>query len=94
MRTRAKVDSTHREIVEALQAAGCFVQSLASVGKGCPDLLVSFCGRWSVLEVKAGRGQVSEAQDEWMEKAKPAQVYVVRSVEDVTLFLHAVGDYT
>lgn len=92
MRTRARIDATHREIVDALEAAGCFVQSLASVGKGCPDLLVSFCGRWFVLEAKSGKGRLNPAQVEWTQKAG-ALVYVLRGVEDVELFIHAQGEF-
>ena len=43
--------------MEGLRRVGCFVQSLASIGKGCPDLLVGKAGSWLVLEVKDG-GQV------------------------------------
>jgi hypothetical protein len=38
--TRKRVDSNHAEIVAALRKAGYSVQSLASIGKGCPDLLI------------------------------------------------------
>lgn len=39
MRRRAKVDSNHAEIVEALRAQGWEVISLAAIGGGVPDLL-------------------------------------------------------
>ena len=48
---RAKVDANQKVIVEALRAAGCFVQSLAGVGKGCPDLLVGSDGKWYVIRI-------------------------------------------
>jgi hypothetical protein len=48
-----KVDSNQKEIVEALRKAGASVQSLASIGKGCPDLLVAFRGENFLLEVKS-----------------------------------------
>jgi len=51
---RSKTDTNQTRIVEALRAAGCFVQSLASVGKGCPDLAVGADDRWMLLEVKDG----------------------------------------
>lgn len=48
-----KVDTTHAAVVKALRAVGCSVQSLASVGKGCPDLLVGWGGRTFLFEVKS-----------------------------------------
>ena len=44
MRRAAKIDSNHAEIVAALRGIGAYVMSLASVGGGCPDLLVGFRG--------------------------------------------------
>lgn len=55
MRRAAKTDANQTAIVQALRDAGCSVQSLAAIGKGCPDLLV--CGPDGVLhliEVKDG----------------------------------------
>ncbi len=53
-RFRAKVDANHREIVAAFEALGATVQSLASVGSGCPDLAVGYMGRNYLVEVKDG----------------------------------------
>jgi len=50
----AKVDANHIQVVSALRAAGATVQSLAAVGKGVPDLLVSFKGVNLLMEVKDG----------------------------------------
>lgn len=54
MRTRARTDGNHAAIVAALRAAGCTVQSLASLGAGAPDLLVGIAGRNLLVEVKDG----------------------------------------
>lgn len=54
MRKYGKVDNKQKEIVEALKQVGASVQSLASVGNGCPDLLVGWHGRNILLEVKDG----------------------------------------
>lgn len=54
MRRRARTDGNHGEIVEALRASGCSVQSLATVGAGVPDLLVGIAGRNLLLEIKDG----------------------------------------
>jgi hypothetical protein len=48
MRFRPRLDTTQREIVEALRKAGYSVRSLAGVGNGCPDILVG-CQRGNVL---------------------------------------------
>jgi hypothetical protein len=49
-----RVDGNHADIMTTFRALGCSVQSIASVGKGCPDLLVGRDG-WTVpVEVKDG----------------------------------------
>jgi hypothetical protein len=55
MRRAAKVDVNQSEIVNALRKAGCTVQSLAPIGKGCPDLLVGVAGKTLLIEVKDGK---------------------------------------
>lgn len=84
---RAKVDANQKVIVEALRAAGCFVQSLAGIGAGCPDLLVGTCNydgqAWVVMEVKDGSKPPSQrglTEDEigWHRKANQcAPVWIV-----------------
>lgn len=54
MRRAAKTDANQQDIVNALRAAGCSVQSLAAVGRGVPDLLVGRAGVNLLLEVKDG----------------------------------------
>ena len=53
----AKVDANQTEIVKALRDVGASVQSLASVGKGVPDLLVGWRGQNYLIEVKDGAKQ-------------------------------------
>lgn len=61
MRRAAKIDANQPDIVDALRAAGCSVQSLAAIGKGCPDLLVGVAGCGNLLiEVKDGSRKPSE----------------------------------
>jgi hypothetical protein len=67
MRRAAKIDSNHLEIVAALRGIGAYVMSLASVGGGCPDLLVGFRGHTFLVEIKDGSKppsarQLTEAQ--------------------------------
>lgn len=82
-RTYGRVDSNHTEIVSALRHAGCYVLSLASIGKGVPDLLV-----WSpvtqqiyLLEVKTPSGTLTSAEQEWHSNY-PGEVSIVRSIDD------------
>lgn len=84
----AKIDSNQTEIVEALRKIGCFVQSLATIGKGCPDLLVALDMVWYVMEVKDGKKvpsarQLTPDEQRWHDRAKLfGPVHVVESVED------------
>jgi len=61
MRQAAKTDANQIAIVNALRKAGASVQSLAVVGKGCPDLLVGYLGINYLMEVKDGN-KVPSAQ--------------------------------
>jgi hypothetical protein len=65
MRRAAKVDANQDQIVSALRAAGASVQSLAPIGKGCPDLLVAFRAGMYLMEVKSGKGEPNDLQLKW-----------------------------
>ena len=60
MRKRARIDDNQREIVAALRAVGAQVQSLATIGDGCPDILVYWKDRTftydglHLMEIKDG----------------------------------------
>jgi hypothetical protein len=54
MRRAAKVDANHGAIVAELRKQGAQVQSLAAIGEGCPDLLVSYGGVNVLMELKDG----------------------------------------
>lgn len=97
MRRAARIDENQPEIVKKLVAIGCSVVSLAAVGNGCPDLLVtapSFPHRTLLLEIK------NPEQDPNKQALTPAQVkfhrewkgeiHVVTSVEEA---LRAVMSY-
>lgn len=77
----AKVDANQPEIVEALRAAGCTVQSLASIGKGCPDLWVSKDGETWAMEVKGPKGTLTPDQVEWINNWR-GPVHIVRTIDD------------
>lgn len=92
MRRAAKVDANQPEIVAALRKAGATVTSLAAVGDGVADLLVSHRGRWTLIEVKDGSKPPSDRkltpdQVKW-HQAQHAPVHVVK---DTTEALAAIG---
>lgn len=52
MRRRAKVDGNHKQIVEALRAAGWYVKDVSRAGDGFVDLVAAKGGRLELIEVK------------------------------------------
>lgn len=78
LRTRAKVDGTHHEIMDALHAAGIAAKSTAPMGKGYPDLLCAVRSYTCLVEVKAPGGGLEPAQVEFIE-SWPGDVFVVDS---------------
>jgi hypothetical protein len=85
-RRAAKIDASQPAIVAALKAVGCSVQSLAAIGKGCPDLLAYKAGEYWLIEVKDGARPPSErglrdTQTAW-HAAWAGPVHVVNSVVD------------
>lgn len=80
-----RTDANHTDIVKALLNAGCSVQSLATVGLGCPDLVVGFAGLNILIEAKNGANPPSErklndAEKTWHKRWK-GQVTTVYSPE-------------
>lgn len=95
MKRAARTDRNHREIVAALHKAGCSVQSLASVGRGTPDLLIGRAGRNYLMEVKDGTKppsarRLTEDQKIWHAGWR-GQVVIVETVADA---LQAIGENT
>lgn len=86
MRRAARVDANQEEIVKALRAIGCSVQSLAMVGKGVPDVLCGYRGSNCLLEIKDGTKPPSERrltpdEQEW-HRAWRGRVVTVGSVRE------------
>lgn len=52
MRKFGRTDGNQSDIVDKLRRIGCSVQLLSSVGGGCPDLLLGYCNRTYLVEVK------------------------------------------
>lgn len=82
MRRRAKVDANQTEIVAALRAAGCYVQSLATIGSGCPDLLVGLQNKSVLFEIKSHEKALLEpAQMKWASLWNGCPLFVVYTAE-------------
>ena len=62
MRTACRVDANQSAVVQALRNAGASVTSLAGQARGCPDLLVGFCGYNLLIEIKDGTRPLSARQ--------------------------------
>lgn len=86
MRRAAKVDANQAEIVAALRAIGATVTSLATVGNGCPDIVVGYRGINLLYEIKDGRKPKSARALTEKEKAWHAawagQACIVESVDE------------
>ena len=92
MRRAARTDKNHEEVVAALRKVGASVQSLASIGKGCPDLLVGYHGILYLMEVKDGtnipsKQLLTEDQKKWHDAWTGSPVHVVRSIEQALKIL-------
>lgn len=92
MRRAPRVDNTQKDIVAALRGVGASVTSLAGVGKGVSDLLVSYRMRWYVIEAKTrakdgGRETLTEDECKWIQNQR-AEVVVAYTPEDA---LRAIG---
>lgn len=90
--TRSKIDANQREIVAALVATGATVQSLATVGDGCPDVLVGWHGRNLLMEIKDGSKtksarKLTPKQIPW-HRDWQGEVYVVESVGEALAVLN------
>lgn len=93
MRKHGKTDSNQREIVAALHKAGAFIQSLADVGDGCPDLITVYHGRVYLMEAKTEEGDLRPKQAKWIaecERIGGVAVHIVRSAEDALRVVGAI----
>ena len=89
MRHFARLDRNHNEIVKAFRSLGCTVQSLATLGKGCPDLLCGLPGNVNILvEVKDGNADLTPDQVVWHSKwINP--VHIIRNIGEVVAVVNA-----
>jgi hypothetical protein len=87
-----RVDGNQAEVVSELRRRGWAVLHLHTVGKGCPDLLVSKRGLGTfLLEVKYPGEDTNDRQDKFISdwgSAGGEAIYVCESAEQ---FLRVIG---
>ena len=91
MRRAAKIDGNQTELVEAFRTLGCSVLSLATIGKGVPDLLVAIKGITWLVEVKMPKGMETEYQIEFAESWEGCRA-IVRDVAGVVTTFRIMSD--
>lgn len=94
MRQHGRVDDNQRAIVDALLKCGAAVISLASLGNGIPDLLVSIDHRVILVEIKDGAKppsarRLTEAQ-EAIHQGWP--VIILESIDEAIKLVRDVRD--
>lgn len=82
MRIAARTDTNHTEIVKHFRYCGATVKSLAAIGKGMPDLLVSWRNITWLVEIKTTKGKLTEDQIAF-QKGWSGCMALVRSPEEV-----------
>jgi Holliday junction resolvase len=81
--TAKKIDNNQKEIVAYLRSIGASVQHLHTVGHGCPDILVGYCGKNYLLEIKNGsKSKLTEDEERFFREWK-GDVQIIRSIEDI-----------
>lgn len=83
----AKVDSNQKDIVAALRKCGAKVYVSSSFGKGFPDLVVGYQGRFVLLEVKDGdkppsAQKLTKDQEKFHAEWTGLPLYVVASIAE------------
>lgn len=81
-------DSTHHEVVEALESVGASVFDCADMGGGFPDLVVGYRGRTYLMEVKGPKGKLSPSQVAFSAGWRGDKVLMVRTRAEA---LRAIG---
>lgn len=86
MRRAARADANQPDIVKALRQIGAAVTPMHTLGRGVPDLLVSYRQRWFVIECKTDKGELTPDQERWIGEQR-APVYTVTSPLQAIAFM-------
>jgi hypothetical protein len=81
----SRVDKNQYGIICELRALGYGVQSIAPIGKGCPDIVVCHNGHNYLFELKSDKGKLTPDEIEWHADwiSRQGQVAVVHSTEEI-----------
>ena len=97
IRRKARRDDNHAAVVNALRMVGCNVQDLASVGNGCPDILLGIptTRELAFMEIKDGdkspsRRALTPDQVEWHQEWDGYPVHIVESVSEALAIVAAI----
>ena len=81
-----RVDQNQAEIVAALRSFGASVCDIHSVGRGCPDIIVSYGGATYLFEIKSPDGKLTPDEikfhNEWR-----GVIHIIYCVEDALAVL-------
>ena len=89
VRIIARTDANQAEIVDALREVGAAVLHLHQVGKGCPDILVSFRDTNYLMEIKTANGELTPDEINFFQTWR-GPVCVVRNAEDALRTIGAI----
>lgn len=91
VRRAAKVDANQEQIVSALRAAGISVVSLASLGRGVPDILAAKEGEAWLIEIKGPKGTLTPDQMAWISNWRGV-VHVIRTPDEALRLVGALSE--
>jgi len=88
-----RTDNNQAEIVRTLKAVGATVTDTSMVGGGFPDLVVGYCKRAYLIEIKNpdARGKLRTSQIIFQEFWKGPDVHVVENVEEALKVIGAIS---
>ena len=82
-----KVDLNQNQIIKDLRKIGATVTVISSLGRGVPDLLVSYESKWYVFEIKnpelpKSKQRLTKDEQNWINKQR-ASVHIIRDMYDI-----------
>jgi Holliday junction resolvase len=90
MRQAAKTDTNQKLIVDALRDAGVDVLVLSMVGHGTPDILCGFQGVNVLLEIKDGKGTLTDDELDFIDHWS-GPVYIARTPQQAIDIMRGVA---
>jgi hypothetical protein len=99
MRRASRIDANQDQIVNVLRAYGATVQSLATVGNGCPDLLVGYQGKTLLMEIKDGnkmpsKKKLNDLQTNWHANWRGGALALVDNPESAIRMIRTLNENT